>query len=176
MASGLRLARVCLLGGVGAIPGAVPAGGLSREAVIRPGNVRGSIRRGSIPRATYPPGQYPNGRGIPIPSKGSTKPDANAPMPNFRGNLKQMDDKNLTLELPDHRELQFKRNGKTKFFKGGDEVKSPKFAIGDQLSVEGPDGRPGVPDGGQRVLGERRRARRHFGFGRRQQGPRTQAG
>jgi hypothetical protein len=67
-----------------------------------------------------------------------TKDDANAPLPNFRGNLKQMDDKNITLELQDHREMQFKRNSKTKFFKNGDEVKSPKFDVGDQLSIEGP--------------------------------------
>lgn len=94
---------------------------------------------GQYPPGTYPPGQYPNrGAGIPIPSKGSTKPTNNAPMPNFRGLLKQFDDKTLTLELEDHREMQFKRNGKTKFFKNGDEVKDPKFAIGDQLSVEGP--------------------------------------
>ena len=60
-------------------------------------------------------------------------------MPNFRGNLKQMDDKTITLELPDHRVMQFKRTGKTKFYKNGDEVKSPQFAAGDQLSVEGPE-------------------------------------
>jgi hypothetical protein len=58
-------------------------------------------------------------------------------MPNFRGNMKQMDDKTITIELDDHRELQFRRNGKTKFLKNGDEVKSPKFDIGDQLSIEG---------------------------------------
>jgi hypothetical protein len=94
---------------------------------------------GYPPGGTYPPGQYPNGRGIPVPSRGGNKPDNNAPLPNFRGNLKQMDEKTITLELQDHREMQFKRNGKTRFFKNGEEVKSPKFAIGDQLSVEGPE-------------------------------------
>lgn len=64
-------------------------------------------------------------------------------MPSFRGNLKQMDDKSITLELEDHRVFQFRRNGKTKFFRNGDEIKSPKFDIGDQLSVEGPED----PDG-----------------------------
>jgi len=95
---------------------------------------------GYPPGTTYPPGSYPPGSGgrIPTPSRGAPKPDANAPLPNYRGNLKQMDDKTITIELQDHRELQFRRNGKTKFFKGGDEVKSPKFATGDQLSVEGP--------------------------------------
>jgi hypothetical protein len=113
-------------------PGGYPGGGYPPGTTYPPG---------TYPPGSYPPGQYPNGngRGIPLPSRGSsTKPDANAPLPNFRGNLKQMDDKTLTLELQDHRELQFKRNGKTKFYKNGDEVKSPKFSIGDQLSVEGP--------------------------------------
>jgi hypothetical protein len=74
---------------------------------------------------------------LPIPSKGgTTKPTNNAPLPNFRGKMKQMDDKTVTLETDDHRDLQFKRNAKTKFFKNGDEVKSPKFTVGDQLSVE----------------------------------------
>jgi hypothetical protein len=109
-------------------PGGYPGGGY-------PG---GGYPGGQYPPGSYPPGQYPNGRGIPVPSKGAPKPDANAPLPNYRGSLKQMDDKTIAIELQDHRELQFKRNGKTKFFKNGDEVKSPKFAVGDQLSVEGP--------------------------------------
>ncbi len=115
-------------------PGGYPGGGYP------PG---GNYPPGQYPPGSYPPGQYPNGRGVPIPSKGAPKPDANAPLPNFRGNLKQMDDKTITIELQDHRELQFKRNGKTKFFKGGDEVKSPKFATGDQLSIEGPQDQEG---------------------------------
>jgi hypothetical protein len=50
-----------------------------------------------------------------------------------------MDDKTITLELEDHRDMQFRRNSKTKFFRNGDEIKSPKFDLGDQLSVEGPE-------------------------------------
>ena len=133
---GVRLAGWLLLAcsvALAQYPGQYPPGGYPGGG-YPPG---GTYPPGQYPPGSYPPGQYP-GRGIPIPTKGSTKPDTNAPLPNFRGNLKQMDDKTLTLELPDHRELQFKRNGKTKFFRGGDEVKSPKFAIGDQLSVEGP--------------------------------------
>ena len=102
-----------------------------------PGYPGGGYPPGQYPPGTYPPGQGPGG-GIPIPSKGSKKPVDNAPLPSFRGYLKQMDDKTITIELDDHRELQFRRNGKTKFFKGGDEVKSPKFDMGDQLSIEGP--------------------------------------
>ena len=49
-----------------------------------------------------------------------------------------MDDKTITLTLPDDRDLLFKRDSKTKFYKGGDEVKTPAFAVGDQLSIEGP--------------------------------------
>jgi hypothetical protein len=109
-------------------PGGYPPGGYPPGSTYPPG--------------TYPPGTYPNGggRGIPLPGKtAKTKPDANAPLPNFRGNLKQIDDKTITLELQDNREMQFKRTGKTKFFKNGDEVKTPKFNLGDQLSVEGPE-------------------------------------
>jgi hypothetical protein len=98
---------------------------------------------GNYPPGTYPqPGQTPRGgQGIPMPSKKSKTTDtpASAPLPNYRGLLKQMDEKNLTIELDDHRLLQFKRTGKTKFFKNGEEVKSPKFETGDQLSVEGPE-------------------------------------
>jgi outer membrane biosynthesis protein TonB len=61
------------------------------------------------------------------------------PLPNFRGKLKQMDAKTITLALDDDRQIQFKRNDKTKFFKGGDEIKDPKFAEGDQISIEGPE-------------------------------------
>jgi hypothetical protein len=48
-----------------------------------------------------------------------------------------MDDKTITLELEDHRELDFKRNGKTKFLSSkGDEIKSPNINPGDPLSIE----------------------------------------
>jgi hypothetical protein len=100
----------------------------------------GQYPPGQYPPGSYPPGGYPRGgQGIPLPTRKSTKTDtANAPMPNYRGLLKQMDDKTISLELDDHRVIQFKRTGKTKFYKNGDEVKTPKFDPGDQLSVEGP--------------------------------------
>jgi hypothetical protein len=106
---------------------------------------------GGYPPGGYPPGGYPGGgypypgrgTGIPMPggrtSKGQPKPDANQPLPNFRGKLKHMDDKTISLELGDNRVMDFKRTGKTKFFKNGDEVKNPDFKPGDQLSVEGPE-------------------------------------
>ena len=50
-----------------------------------------------------------------------------------------MDDKSIALELGDNRVLDFKRTSKTKFFKNGEELKSPKFTPGDQISVEGPE-------------------------------------
>src|ERR1022692_773138 len=65
-------------------PGQYPPGGY-------PG---GGYPPGQYPPGQYPPGRYPNGgAGIPIPSKGSTKPTSDAPLPNFRGLLKQIDDK-----------------------------------------------------------------------------------
>src|SRR5450432_199102 len=91
---------------------------------------------------TYPGGQRPypggGGSGIPIPTQGSKTPkpstsSAGQPLPNFRGKLKQMDNKTISLELADNRILDFRRNDKTKFFKNGDEIKAPKFNPGDQL-------------------------------------------
>jgi hypothetical protein len=61
---------------------------------------------------------------------------ASAPLPNFRGVIKQIDAKSITLALDDHRELEFKRSDKTKFFKDGGEIKSPAFKAGEQVSVE----------------------------------------
>ena len=56
---------------------------------------------------------------------------------------KEMDSKSITIALDDDRQVDFKRNDKTKFFKSGEEVKNPKFAPGDQLSVEGPEDEKG---------------------------------
>jgi hypothetical protein len=106
---------------------------------------------GGYPPGGYPPGYpgggypgggrpYPGG-GIPMPGRTSkTKPDTTGqPLPNFRGKLKQMDNKTISLALDDDRQMIFKRNDKTKFFKAGDEVKNPKFNEGDQISIEGPE-------------------------------------
>ncbi len=102
---------------------------------------------GGYPGGGYP-GQYPypggSGRttpGIPIPRRGNTQPTKSAsdPLPNFRGKLKQMDAKTISLELGDNRVLEFKRTDKTKFYKGGEELKSPDFKPGDQISIEGPE-------------------------------------
>jgi hypothetical protein len=104
------------------------------------------------PPVGYPGGGYPYPGSSPYPGRGQTGPsipipgrsksdknskNAGQPLPNFRGTLKQMDEKSITLELGDNRVLDFKRNDKTKFFKSGDEIKSPKFNPGDQISVEG---------------------------------------
>ena len=93
---------------------------------------------------TYPGQQpYPGGASpqIPIPtrkSKGKSAENAAMPLPNFRGRLKRMDEKSITISLGDSRELDFKRTGKTRFFKNGEELKTPDFKPGDQVSVEGP--------------------------------------
>ena len=102
----------------GGYPGGIP--GAAIPAVIRdtPAAVAASPCRGA-------------GKQQPDSTKGQ-------PLPNFRGKLKQMDAKSITLELDDNRVLDFKRTDKTKFFKGGEELKTPEFAAGDQVSVEGP--------------------------------------
>src|SRR5450432_1338964 len=92
-------------------------------------------------QSPYPGGRNPTGSGIPMPGRTSkTKADPranpNGPMPNFRGNLKVFEEKTLSVELGDKRVMDFRRTDKTKFFKAGDEVKTPKFNLGDQVSVE----------------------------------------
>jgi hypothetical protein len=54
-----------------------------------------------------------------------------------------MDAKTITLALDDDRLLEFKRTDKTKFFKNGDELKTPEFKPGDQISIEGPEDQQG---------------------------------
>jgi hypothetical protein len=111
-----------------------------------PGGYPGGYPPGSYPPGSYPPGGYPGG-GIPIPTRGSKTPkpktDTGA-LPNFRGKLKNLDAKVISLELGDHRVLDFKRDSKTKFYKNGNEVKDPKFNVGDQISVEGPEAQDGT--------------------------------
>ena len=120
--------------------------GVASAQIYPPG---GGYPPGGYPPTGYP-GQrpYPGGGGIPIPTRGgkTTKPKndtSNQPLPNFRGKLKQMDNKTISLELGDNRVLDFKRNDKTKFFKNGDEIKNPKFNPGDQVSIEGPEDNDG---------------------------------
>ena len=117
---------------------------VAAQAQVYPG---GGYPGGGYPGGGYP-GQYPypggggpTVPGIPIPRRGKTQPtkDASEPLPNFRGKLKQMDAKTITLELGDSRVLEFKRTDKTKFYKGGEELKSPDFKPGDQVSIEGPE-------------------------------------
>jgi hypothetical protein len=112
----------------------------------------GGYPPGGYPPTGYPGGGYPGGgypgTGIPIPSRGS-KPQPNTstkgqPLPNFRGKLKKMDAKAISLALDDDRVLDFRRDSKTKFYKGGDEIKDPKFNPGDQLSIEGPEDNTGA--------------------------------
>ena len=117
-------------------------------AQVYPG---GGYPGGGYPGGGYPGGGYPGGtialpgrtepdRSIPVPGRtGKSKtpaPNQNGPLPNFRGSLKVFDEKAISVELGDKRVMDFKRTDKTKFFKAGDEMKTPKFNLGDQVSVE----------------------------------------
>jgi len=104
---------------------------------------------GGYPPGGYPPGGpgYPGNTGPTIPTgRGKSNPKTSTkgePMPNFRGKLQQMDGKTITIALDDDRQIDFKRNDKTKFYKNGEEVKNPQFTAGDQLSIEGPEDEKG---------------------------------
>ena len=98
----------------------------------------------------YPGGgsPYPGGTGYPGGSRipgGKPNPTGTAgqPLANFRGTLKALDSKSLSLEMDDFRVVEFRLNSKTKFFKKGDEIKKPDFQTGDQLSVEGSEDQGG---------------------------------
>src|SRR5262245_8304351 len=100
---------------------------------------------------TYPGGSpLPGGRTprLPIPSRGGkdakkdTKSDSKKgepvqPLPSFRGFFRQMDEKQITLEMGDNRVLDFRRTSKTRFFAKGEEVKTPSYKAGDEISIEG---------------------------------------
>jgi hypothetical protein len=130
----------------------VRAARLSVWLVIGASVAGAQVYPGGYPPGGYPGGGYPypgggypggGGTGIPIPGRrpnsGQPKADPNQPFPNFRGKLKHMDDKTITLALGDDRVMDFRRTSKTKFFKNGDEIKTPQFAAGDQISIEGPE-------------------------------------
>ncbi|MGA3237186.1 MAG: hypothetical protein ABSG03_12840 [Bryobacteraceae bacterium] len=124
------------------------AAGVASGQIYPPGGYPpGGYPPGGYPGGGYPGGGYP-GAGIPIPSRGGkAQPNSSTkgqPLPNFRGKLKKMDAKTISLALDDDRVLDFRRDSKTKFYKGGDEVKDPKFNPGDQLSIEGPEDNTGA--------------------------------
>src|ERR1035438_4708957 len=121
---------------------------VASQAQVYPGGgyPGGGYPGGGYPGGGYPgggyPGQYPGGgSGIPVPGRTgrnskSAPPNQNGPLPNFRGILKVFDEKAVSVELGDKRIMDFRRTDKTKFYKSGDEVKTPKFNLGDQVSVE----------------------------------------
>src|SRR5690348_17401094 len=141
--SGMRSLVVCLaatgiaaaqIGYPGGPPVGYPGGGY-------PPGYPSPYPGGPYPGSPYPGSPYPGtGGGVPAPRGSGRQPknskNKNEPLPNFRGKLKHMDSKSISLELDDYRVMEFRVTGKTKFNKNGDEVKSPKFDEGDQISVE----------------------------------------
>jgi hypothetical protein len=149
LAAGTAYAQIYPGGGYPYPGGGYPGGGYPGGGYPYPG---GGYPGGGYP---YPGGGYPNGtpypNSTPYPNGGGnvpapTQPRRNsgsvnsAPLPNFRGRIKLLDSKTITIGLDDDRVMEFKRTDRTKFFKNGDEVKSTAdFKIGDQVSVEGPE-------------------------------------
>jgi hypothetical protein len=135
--SSVRTGVLLLTVSVAAVAQVYPGGGYPGGGYPGGGYPGGGYPGGQSP---YPGGRNPTGTGIPMPGRtGKSKtnaPNQNGPLPNFRGNLKVFDEKALSVELGDKRVMDFRRTDKTKFFKFGDEVKTPKFNLGDQVSVE----------------------------------------
>ena len=149
VAGGARRAAGCLV--------LLLAAGIASAQIYPGGYPGGSYPGGGYPGGGYPGGSYPGGGypgGYPTgyPGTGGTTsvpgstrgtqptPNRNAPLPNFRGRLRFIDSRSITLALDDDRIIEFKRTNSTHFFRNGDEVKSPvDFRPGDQVSIEGPE-------------------------------------
>src|SRR5262245_65837297 len=95
------------------------------------------------------PGRYPGqspvpgGRvpGVSLPKRGkdakeSKKSEPTQPLTIFRGSLTRMDEKDITVEMGDHRVLDFKRTSKTKLLEKGAEAQESRFQQGDEVTVE----------------------------------------
>ncbi len=119
----------------------------------------GQYPPGQYPPGTYPPGQYPQDQypvrlpggvpiGVPIPQiklpKGKGKPDKNAekPAPNsvallgVDGSLRELREKDLFIEVANHRILRFRMLPRTEFRnKEGEPVRDSLLKPGDQLTV-----------------------------------------
>jgi hypothetical protein len=116
--------------GAGQLPGRFARG---RRVWLAAGLVALMLAAASLP-AQQPPGgrRTDDAKSSAAPLPKST----GAAMPSFRGVIRQIDGKSIRVALDDHRELDFKRTDKTKFFKNGAEVKIPDFQPGDRVSIE----------------------------------------
>jgi hypothetical protein len=136
--SSVRTATLLFAVSVAAQAQVYPGGGYPGGGYPGGGYPGGGYPGGGYPGGGYPGGQNPSG--IPVPGRtgrnSKAPPNQNGPLPNFRGTLKVFDEKAVSVELGDKRIMDFRRTDKTKFFKSGDEVKTPKFDVGDQVSVE----------------------------------------
>ncbi len=118
----VRLLPVCLLcasvwgqvypgGYPGSIPSQIPSGQPGRTGAGGPGSSRDSSTRN-------PPRQD------------------EAPLALFHGNLVGMDAKAVTVETEDHRTIEFKRTGKTKFLKASAAARPEDFIPGVGVTIE----------------------------------------
>ena len=136
--SSVRTAILLFAVSVAAVAQVYPGGGYPGGGYPGGGYPGGGYPGGGYPGGGYPGGQNPSGIPVPGRSGRNSKGPANqnGPLPNFRGTLKVFDEKAVSVELGDKRIMDFRRTDKTKFYKSGGEVKTPKFDVGDQISVE----------------------------------------
>ena len=103
---------------------------------------------GQYPPGNYPPGQYPPTVGIPapqIPTRKSKDKDKDSPASNSirqplraaEGTLRELGEKDLYLELANHKILKFRLLAKTQFRdKEGEQIRDSLLKPGDRLSVQ----------------------------------------
>ncbi len=94
------------------------------------------------------PGQYPGGQrvpGIPLPfpvpggggQRGGGRGTSTETATTEHGKLRRLDNQTVEIETPDHRTVDFRRTGRTRFYRDGKEIKASELKIGDNVSVEG---------------------------------------
>ena len=164
MTRNLRLALLALLtatAGRAQLPGSNPTsqfpapypGGQYPQQGPNPSQYpQGQYPPGQYPPGQYPPGQYPGtiglpgGVGLPVPrlpgkkTKDTSQPNSNNVKVALRaadGTLRELGEKNLYLEITNHKILKFRLLAKTQFRdKEGESVRDSLLKPGDQLSVQ----------------------------------------
>ena len=117
------------------------------EVLAQIGYPGGGYPGGGYPRGgRYPGGGYPGGGaggGLPFPRRGKNKKTAKGqkqepaePLQEVAGIVRTIDEKNVVLEAPDTRIINFKRTDQTKFFKNGEEIKASEIRPADKVAVE----------------------------------------
>jgi hypothetical protein len=103
---------------------------------------------GGYPPGQYPggyPGQYPGGS-VPAPTwphKGKHDKSQNEPTVHIKGKLSKIEEKTVSIDVPDGRVIDFQHDAKTKVYRESNEIKFAELKVGDEVSAEGNEDKDG---------------------------------